>query len=435
MLVVDDDGMPRTVEGQELKLPPKERAVLVQLLSSTSGIVRKSDFASGAWSGDWMSDESLARVVSRLRRVLRSYGYQLLSRYGLGYELVRSEADPAAAVVSGVAPGSGRRATDAQAHLDCEHARQLLVQRTPEAVSRCLEICRGLTGAEGGDGGRGVDEARLLLAEGLVIAIGWGQVGNAEAIAEGMRALDADVPAAMRAKRLALRGALLDMAWRFEEADVDFAAAGAAGSADVDVLLHFARHLLCMDRPALAIDVLKQAQRLAPHALHARMTLARALVQGGRGADAVEEVRQARRDHPHQLVLEAFSLAIEAMVAPRPELEQVAQRMTEGVRPPPFAWSVLCFVQSRLGKRAETLDIVDTALLCSSMQAGEAALYAAPLAAVGEYGRAVDLLERAARERCGILGLILRDPAHAHWLPNHPDGRRLLARVFDGVEL
>jgi hypothetical protein len=91
---------------------------------------------------------------------------------------------------------------------------------------------------------------------------------------------------------------------------------------------------------------------------------------------------------------------------------------------------VLSFVLARLQQREPALDVVDASLLCSRTTPGEATLYAAPLACLGEFDRAAALLRRALDERCGMLAMVLRDPAHAGWLPGHPEGRRLLAAVF-----
>ena len=49
---------------------------------------------------------------------------------------------------------------------------------------------------------------------------------------------------------------------------------------------------------------------------------------------------------------------------------------------------------------------------------------------VTEIDRAAELLQRACDERCGMLAMVLRDPAHAGWLPGHPVGRRFLQAVF-----
>ncbi|MDY0749076.1 tetratricopeptide repeat protein [Paucibacter sp. R3-3] len=414
MLELDESGFPRLQDGRYLKLAPKERAVLAQLLQSGEKVVSKSDFAATAWSGGEMTDEGLARSISRIRKVLSPHGAKVASEYGTGYRLVMSGA-------AAQARRPSRQDTDALAH-----ARQLLIQRTPATISRCIELTRTLCAQS-----PRLLDARVVLVEALAVAILWGQVQTRPAVAEGMQILDmcvdglSDFPGAH-----ACRGVLLDLAWRFREAEVHFNRALAREPESVDVLLAFGRHLLCMDRCEEAVQVLRRVLNLSPHTLHARMNLARALIQGGRPGDAVAEVRAAQSDHPSTPVLQAFALAIEAMAEPRPELETIARRMTEGTDAPPFAWSVLAFVQSRLGRREATLDIVETVLLCSSMDTGQRALYAAPLAAIGEYDRAAALLEAAAEERCGILGIVLRDPAHAHWLYEHPAGRRLITLVF-----
>lgn len=407
MIELDDMGVPRLKQGGPLKLAPKERAVLAQLLRRPDGVVSKAAFAQEAWQGEEMTDESLARSISRLRRVLKPLGTTLEAHYGLGYRLVL-EAPSAPQDLETLA-----------------HARQLLVQRTPAAVTRCIELARELCARSAG-----LLEARIVLVEALVVAILWGQLPTAAGVAEGM-ALLADFSEGRKdfPGFHATRASLLDLAWRFDEADEQFTLA-LRSEERVDTLMAYSRHLLCMDRCAEAVDVLRRVRQLAPHLLHARMNLARALVQGGAGSEAVAEVRAAQVDHPGTPVLQAFALAIEAMVAPRKELEAAAQRMTDGADAQPFAWSVLAFVRSRLGLREATLDIVDAMLLCSATDAGERSLYAAPLAAIGETARATALLEAAAEQGCGILGLVLRDPAHAHWLPADPAGQRLLKRVF-----
>jgi hypothetical protein len=136
------------------------------------------------------------------------------------------------------------------------------------------------------------------------------------------------------------------------------------------------------------------------------------------------------RENPGQLLLVAFALAMRAMVAPTPEIEAPAWRLSEGPDTPPFVWTVLSFVLARLQRREPALDIIDASLLCSRTTPGEATLYAAPLAALGEFDRAAALLQRACDDRSGMLAMVLRDPAHAGWLPQHPVGRMLLRGVF-----
>ncbi len=412
LLDIDEAGLPR-LGGRLLKLPPKERAALGLLWRQRPAVVRKDQFAEAAWAGLAMSDESLARCISRVRRTLAPLGLKVEAVYGLGYRLEEPAAPPAQAA------GPSAQGQDALAH-----ARQLLLQRTPAALGLAIELMRGLVRDE-----PGYAAARVALADALSVAVGWGLLPTPSAVDEGLAALA--LPGADAEPGLhAARGALLDMAWRFDEAALCFERALASDGDKPDTLLGYARHLLYTNQAERAVQVLGRVRQLAPHALHPRLTLARALVQSGRGAEAVAEVQATLEAQPGQLVVLAFSLALQALVAPRPDLETAAVRLTQGADAPPFVWTVSSFVLARLGLREPALDIVDTALLCSATSAGEATLYAASLAALGEHDRAATLLRRAADERCGMLALVLRDPAHAAWLPQHPEGRALLALVF-----
>jgi len=409
-LALDDAGLLQP-DGQALKLPPKERAVLRLLLERAPGVVRKDEFARQAWAGRVMSDESLARCISRVRQLLQPRGVQVEAVYGLGYRLMGQAASAQAAPPS-------TQALDSHAH-----ARQLMQQRTPAAMGLAIDLLRTLVRDE-----PGFAMARVALADALAIAVGWGQLATPAAVEEGLAALEGvggELPGLHAA-----RGALLDMAWRFDEAGQCFEQALAADGDGTDTLLAFARHLLYIDDAGQAVEKLRRVRELAPHALHVRMTLTRALVQSGRGAEAVAEAQATVSDNPGLLLTVAFSLAIQAMASPQPELEAAALRLTQGLDTPPFVWTVASFVLSRLGRREATLDIVDTALLCSRTTAGEAALYAAPLAALGEHDRAAALLRAAVDERCGMMAMVLRDPAHAHWLSRHPAGQALLKDVF-----
>lgn len=420
-LALDPAGFP-LLQGQPLRVPPKERAVLALLLRRSPAVVAKDEFAHGAWGDAPMSDESLARCISRLRRTIGPAGWNIESVYGTGYRLSPAAPAPAAAHHR-LAPATQAASGTVDAYL---HARELAHQRTPEALGRAIGLLRELRSRE-----PAYTPAAVALAEALAAAVGWGQRDTDEAVAEGLAVLDAARATDPRTPGLdSARGSLLDMAWRFDEAAAAHAQALQPGRNDPDTLLLQARHLLYTDQAEAAVALLRHARALAPHSPMLRMTLARALVQAGRGAEALVEADAARDDHPGQLLLLAFALAIRAMVAPEPALEAPALRLAEGRETPPFVWTVLSFVLARLGRREPALDIIDAALLCSRTTTGEACLYAAPLAELGETARAAVLLQHAADERCGMLAMVLRDPAHAGWLPQDPAGRALLERVF-----
>ncbi|HEX5687966.1 MAG TPA: winged helix-turn-helix domain-containing protein [Ideonella sp.] len=419
MLTLDDTGFP-IADGRPLDLAPKERAVLALLMQRRPAVVSKEEFASAAWAGQAMSDESLARSISRLRRTLAGFGLTIESVYGTGYRLDGEAPAPAPSRLAGAAHA---QPATVDAYL---HARQLAAQRTPAAVGRAIELLRTLIARE-----PGYTPARVALAESLAAAIGWGQLPTEPSVEEGLHVLD-------EAKRLdpatpglaGARGTLLDMAWRFDEAAQAHAEALHHGAQDPDSLLVHARHLLFTGQAAQAAEQLRAALRLSPHTPLLRMTLSRALVQAGRGAEGLAEADAASAENPGQLLLVAFALAMRAMVAPTPDIEAPAWRLSEGPDTPPFVWTVLSFVLAQLGRRDAALDIIDATLICSRTTTGEATLYAAPLAAIGEVDRAAALLQRAYDERCGMLAMVLRDPAHAGWLPTHPVGRALLGGVF-----
>ena len=433
LLSLDDAGFP-LLNGQPLRLQPKARAALALLLQRRPSVVSKDDFAAVVWPGAAMSDESLARCISQLRRALASAGLGVDAVYGTGYRLGRSEPPVAGSTPAAGSPLEPQRSTRLASAARAEpatvdaflHARQLAQQRTPEALARAIGLLEGLIARD-----PAYTPAHVALADALAAAVGWGQLPTDEAVARGLRWLDAAARQDPDTPGLdAARGSLLDMAWRFDEAALAHAQALRVGSRDPDTLLLQARHLLYTQQPEQAVQQLQLALSLSPHAPLLRMALSRALVQAGRGAEAVAEAEAAIANHPGQLLLVAFALAIRAMVAPVPALATQAWRLSEGSDTPPFVWTVLSFVLARVGHRADALDIIDATLLCSRTTTGEATLYAAPLAALGETDRAAALLLRACDERCGMLAMVLRDPAHAGWLPQHPVGQQLLRRVY-----
>jgi DNA-binding winged helix-turn-helix (wHTH) protein len=424
VLALDDAGFPVAADGRPLDLPPKERAVLALLLQRRPAVVHKNDFAAVAWAGRTMSDESLARSISRLRRALAPFGLSIESVYGTGYRL-DAVASPASAAATH--PRLAVAAHASQATVDAYlHARQLAQQRTPAAVGRAIGLLRELVARE-----PGYTPAGVGLAEALGAAVGWGLMPTADSVEEGLAVLaeaeriDASTPGLASA-----RATLLDMAWRFQDAAAAHAEALRRRPDDPDTLLTHARHLLFTGQADQAVEQLRAALRLSPHAPLLRMTLSRALVQAGRGTEGLAEADAALAENPGQLLLVAFALAMRAMVAPTPDIEAPAWRLSEGPDTPPFVWTVLSFVLARLQRREPALDIIDASLLCSRTTPGEATLYAAPLAALGELDRAAALLQRAYDDRSGMLAMVLRDPAHAGWLPQHPVGRALLRGVF-----
>jgi DNA-binding winged helix-turn-helix (wHTH) protein len=434
-LTLDDQGFPRA-GGRPLALPPKERSALALLMRRQPGVVDKDDFATGVWHRSDMSDESLARCISRLRRALAPLGHAIESVYGTGYRLVpdAGRTDPAPHPASSAAAVDPRGAIDAASPASVspasmqtfQHARQLIQQRTPVAIARAMALLRELSARE-----PGWTAAHVALAESLAAAVGWGQLSTQAAVDEGLAVLaEAEARDPATPGLHGTRGALLDAAWRFDEAEAAFARALAHAPSDADTLALHGRHLLLVDRPREAADQLRSALALAPHDALVSSTLARALAQSGRGDEAVAQAERTVADHPGLLFPLAFALAMRAQVAPHPDLEAPAWRLAQGADTPPFVWTVLSFVLARIGRRDDALDIIEASLLCSRTSTGEACLYAAPLAALGETARAAALLQRAHDEGCGMLAMVLRDPANAVLVAPGGAARSLVASVF-----
>jgi tetratricopeptide (TPR) repeat protein len=226
------------------------------------------------------------------------------------------------------------------------------------------------------------------------------------------------------------RGLLLDMAWRFDDASHAHRAALAQAPEDAQTRLAAARHHLMTGDADEAVVQLERVHTLAPHTPHLRTLMARAYAQAGRDAQALACARACVAERPGELFPVAFEMAIRALVAPDPALEADARRLADLPDPPPWAWTVLGYVLARLQRREAALDLIDAALLCSHTSVGEATLYAAPLAALGETARAATLLEHAFEESCGMLALVLRDPANAVLVAEGGAARRLMPRVF-----
>ncbi|MCX2863562.1 winged helix-turn-helix domain-containing protein [Paucibacter sp. PLA-PC-4] len=409
---LDRDGMP-WVNGRLLKVSRQERLVLVMLVERQPGVVSKDDFSARVWANQAMSDEGLAMCISRLRRALRPHGWDIAAEYGVGYRLRRD------------GRSSAENGSTDDSHPGYEHARKLLEQRSPAAVGVALRLLREVVTKDQAHGA-----ARIALADALAIAIGWGQTSTPDAVSEGLAALGQIEDPGLFSAAEAARGALLDLAWRFDDAAVCFERSLHAEHSDTRSLLAYSRHQLYMNQAVSAVETLRRIRRLSPHALAPRMVLSRALVLCDRGDEAVAEIASASQDHPGDLAVTAFELAIQAVVNPRPELRSTAIRMTEGAHTPTFVWSVSSFVLARLQERETALDIIDSVLLCSRTTTGEAALYAAPLAELGYRDRAAALLEAAFNERCGMLAMILRDPGNTFWLSHDRRGSALLAGVF-----
>lgn len=80
------------IRGKPVSIPPKELAVLHLLVTHTGEIISKDEIIANVWFGGCVSDESLARCIYVIRRILGETTDNIFisTIYGKGYRFVKS---------------------------------------------------------------------------------------------------------------------------------------------------------------------------------------------------------------------------------------------------------------------------------------------------------------------------------------------------------
>lgn len=412
-LTLDRQGFP-VLDGRVLDLAPKERAVLALLVRERPRVVSKEAFARAAWGGV-MSDESLARCISRVRRAVP--GVQVEAVYGQGYRLV----DEGPAAHTRLLAAAQAPPVAVETHL---HARALSARRAPWAMQRALALLRVLVHEH-----PGYASAQLSLAEALAAAASWGLRPGPGAVREGLAALEAARRADPDLPGLDVcEGWLLDLGWRFDEAEVAFERA-CAGVLDAPSQMLCGWHRLVLGEPQAAAAHFEQALAQQPHDPLLQTMRARAWVHQGRPDLAQRALDRTCAEHPDCLIAAAYRAGVGAWVAPAGTWGQEAWRVASLPDAPPFAVSVLGYALARGGRRDEALDLVHHALRCALATPCSNVLHAATLTELGRLDEAARLLRAACDAHCALLPMVLRDPANAV-LWAHPAVRPVCQAVF-----
>ena len=396
-LSLDAQGFP-LAEGGPLALPPKPRAVLALLIERRPAVVSKQAFAELAWGGRPMSDESLARCISLLRRMLPAGAIE--SVYGHGYRLA-----PLPQSVP-VAPAPAPSRAPSPAVMDAWlHARQLAQSRSPAALHRAAQLLRRIVAEQ-----PGFAAARVSLAQALAASLSWGLLPGPDVAAEGFAHLESaeriapDVPGLV-----STRAWLLDLSWRFEAADALHRQA-LQRKDDPEALFLYGWHLVARGRPHEALPPLRKALAEQPYSAPLRLILARALAHSGELAAALAEIDACCHEHPGSTVAACYRLGIAAALRPGSGLAEAMRQLAQGPDAPPFAQGVLSYALARDGQVEAARAVIATAPSHAPCQA----LHHAPaLAALGELEAGSALLEAAFAVRCGALPMALGDPANA----------------------
>lgn len=393
-------GLP-ALNGRPLNFPPKESGVLAALIRAEPEPASKEALMQHAWGNTAVSDDSLVRCISQLRRLLPEV--QIESVYGYGYRLLPSPPVLHRRMLT-IANGPPHIV---EAHI---HARELAEYRTPNATRRAISIFRSLIKAC-----PSYLPARVSLATTIGVAAAWGMAGMLNiTVEEGLTLLDADHQDPVCASMLAARAWLQDLSWRFDTAHTLHAQTLAANPDDVEALRMFGWHLIVIGEMDQAIATLRRAVALYPFSPVVCALLARGLAYGGQSDEALHLAEATTREHPGCAIAASFHLDLQASLDPNPQLIPHARRLVALHDTPPHAHAVLAYVLARCGSETEALSMVD-----ALSPRGSPMLYAPALSALGQHDRVCKALAAAVDIRCPVLPMLLRAPANAVWR-THP---------------
>lgn len=404
------DGLP-TWQDAPLFLPPKESAVLALMIRAQPQAVSKADIVQHAWGGSAVSDDSVTRCISQLRRALPDV--KIESVYGFGYRLVPPEPAQHSRMLAVVkAPPEV-----VEAYL---HAWELAQQITPRAMGRALTVLRAIA-AEYPD----YAPARVSLAATIGAAVGWGMAAElGVTVADGQAQLDAAEQRDPRAPGVRVaRAWLADMDWRFDDAEALFRAAYRDQPDDAELLPLFGWHLLATGRSAEAVRVLQRAAALRPFAVYPRVMLSRALAYDGQPDAALREAGRAELDHPDSAIAISQHLIWRAHRHPGPDLVAPALQLAGRADAPSYVRAMQPYVLARCGEAAQAQALIDAALNGEQASAASNVLFAPALAVLGQPERAAALIDAAFQARCALLPLVLNAPLRL--LSAHPVVQRL----------
>ncbi|MBV8035931.1 winged helix-turn-helix domain-containing protein [Roseateles sp.] len=408
------DGLP-TWQDAPLFLPPKESAVLALMIRAQPLAVSKADIVQYAWGGSAVSDDSLARCISQLRRALPDV--KIESVYGFGYRIVQPE--PAVAVHSRLQAVVKASPDVVEAYL---HAWELAQHGTPRTMGRALTVLRAISTAY-----PEYVPARVSLAAIIGTAVGWGMGAElGVTVAEARAELDAAERHDAGASGLrTARAWLADMDWRFGDAEQLFRAAYREQPDDAELLPLFGWHLLATGRSGEAVEVLRRAVALRPFAVYPRVMLSRALGYAGQVEAALREASRAELDHPDSAIAIGQRLLLRAGHRPDPELAGLSLQLLARADAPSYVRATQPYVLARCGEAELALALIDAALGGEQAGAASHVLFAPALAVLGQLDRAAGLVEAAFETRCGLLPLLLNAPLQV--LADHPGVQRLQA--------
>ncbi|WP_343649236.1 winged helix-turn-helix domain-containing protein [Herbaspirillum sp.] len=396
--------------GAELDLPPKERAVLTQLIQNSPDPVSKDAIIQHAWMGDRsVSDDSLVRCISQLRKALPDV--KIESVYGYGYRLLAARATSADQPLPS--------ANASMAHEQFLHASMLAQQHSAKPLKQAINVFRSIILTAPNFAPAKIGLAKTIttaMAIGLDTHVGASQAEAIEHL-EAAAVLVPDSPDLLSAQAW-----LRDSQWRFREARAMHLEALRLAPDNADALLFYGLHLSGTGNPEEAIGPLRRLLTLRPYSIQIRAILARTLGMVNRYTEAMEEIAIAE-EHDHAAVASPALKGVKIMVSvafePTQRLAQIAEKLSSSTNIPPYARINLPYVLAQCGLLCKARNLVQERLQSCLPNSPEGILMVKDLVAIGEMEQAAERLLGAFASRFSYLPLFLQSPELAPLL-THP---------------
>lgn len=361
--------------------------------------ISKQHFAEEAWNDLEMSDESLARCISQLRRLIPiDAAVSIRSVYGFGYKLVEPDG-PRSSGLRHEALARIAEAPPAWAETVL-HARHLLDSRESDAVNRSVALLEDLLVVAP----RYVP-ARILLGE----ALAWQAYAGARPSAEALACAEAHLAVAERLGPAspglnATLGHVLDLAWRFREAAIRHARALREFPHESASHIAHAVHLQMTGRPKAAAEAMSRGNDLRPGSIGTAITHSHLLLAAGYSKAALTRIERATRDFPGNAAVLSHAQSIRSYVLA--EYHQDAATIHErALTSYPFAVANLSLALARQQAKESFTRLIDQTF--RDDRSGAAARIVPALLALDLNDAALAELERALEARAAFLPAVL----------------------------
>ncbi|WP_211475087.1 winged helix-turn-helix domain-containing protein [Collimonas humicola] len=423
-LTVNQDGLV-VYNNSILHLPPKERGALSLLLSAWPNSVSKKDFALQIWKGQ-MSNESLARCMTQLRRVLSDIRIAKIdSLYGLGYCLRILSDDTVGQAQSSLDGGCQSAAMKVHPSITaaCFYAQQVLQKYSPAAYDRAESIISDVISQV-----PDYIPAKLVLAQCMASRAISGVPCGSYMIEEALKILTSIERTEPGASGLpSQKASLLDDKWQFGEARLLHEQALRLSPENPATHFNYGLHLLATGAAANAVMAFRSAIELNPFSPEQSIMHVRSLAAAGASAiDIVEHARGAYRIHPDSQQVYLYLLGMLAFADPQPELAHAARQITLSRSSWIYAAGTISYVLAQCGDRDGALELIAAQATAS---VNIRVTHLAALTALDLVDEAVLRVKEAVRAGYGHLPILLNFVENSA-LKQHPECSAILWHIF-----